>query len=98
MDKRFVSNVPEAPFSLLLLPLFFLQFKPSSEKPCSFHSCPLGTLLPCEQGQAKLLGRPSPWVPFTPSQCLAHSKCSLNGSSYLHKHSLDELEEASSVK
>lgn len=98
MDKRFVSNVLEALFSLLLLLLFYLQFKPSFEKPCGFHSCALRTPLPCEQGQASCWEGLLPGCQFTPSQHLARSKCSLNGSSYLHKRSLEELEEASSVK
>lgn len=37
-----------------LLLLVFVQFKLRFEKPCSFPSCPLGTLLPEEQSQVYL--------------------------------------------
>lgn len=66
MDKRFVSNFLEALFSIItitvvvLLLLFFVQPKLRFEKPRSFCSCPLGTLLLCEQGQAYL------WEDFLP--------------------------------
>lgn len=44
-----------------LLLLVFVPFKLRFEKPCSFHSCPLGTLLLDEQSQAYL------WEDFLPA-------------------------------
>lgn len=51
-----------------LLLLVFVQFKLRFEKPCSFHSCPLGTLLLDERSQAYL------WEDFLPGYPRPHHR------------------------
>lgn len=46
----------------VVLLLFFDQLKPQVPEALQLPHSPLGTLLPCERGQAILLGRPSPRI------------------------------------
>lgn len=98
MSKRSGSHFPGAPFILLLLLLLFCC--------CWDYSKALWLpLLPCwntgrvREAQLTCWGSLPPEPPPSPTaQSLAHSKCSFNGRSYLYKHSLDRLKEASSVR
>lgn len=46
--------------------LFFVQLKPQVPEALQLPHLPLGTLLPYEQGQTILLGRPSPRITLGP--------------------------------
>lgn len=94
MNKRSVSNFPGELFVLLVFRLLFCCC-------CDLFRSPVASTPTMLEHWAKLTcwgGLPPEHPPSPTAQCLALSKCSLNGRFYLDKPSLDQLEEASSVR